>query len=205
MKRPRWSRALSGLGWTCLVITAALASACASSQVKDYRLEDAAGAKGYRIVDRNGLQVAVQFLDREGMRDYFRRNDAMGLFSVVNTVPLNVFLVRLKNTGADHAAFDPRMSLLADGNKTRLTPYTFIDLYMSLRGVGGNDRMLKKLRELIWEKSVSIKRSQVMERLLLFSGTESIGSEVKLFVGEIYVNGRAVDMSFDFKAVGVTE
>lgn len=203
MERSKINLIISVRAWLLLlVLLVAAASACASVQVKNYTLKPADGVGDYRIVEKGGLQVAVRFLDREGRRDFFRRNDAMGLFAVINTMPLNIFLVRLTNTGADHAVFDPRMSLLTDGNKTRLTPFTFVELYMGMRGAAGRDRMLKKLGGLIYERTVSVKRAQKIEKLLLFRGTDTIGPKVKLSLSEIYVNGQPVEVSMDFKAVG---
>ncbi len=180
---------------------AVMAVSCAPTQVKKYSLRPEGGKDAYRVVNEQGLVVSAQYLDSDAQDDYFRQKEIRGLANVFNTLSLNVFLVTITNTAAEHIVFSPRMTLLADGKWTRVGPYTSTDLYMDLRARGGRQHILKRLQKLIFEKPVILEKDQRVERLLLFPRPETIGKEVYLLFGSIYVNGKPVEVSMKFEAV----
>ncbi len=178
-----------------------IAISCAPTQVKKYSLKPEGGKDAYQVVNEQGLVVSAQYLDREAQDDYFRQKGIQGLANIFSTLPLNVFLVTVTNSAAEHIVFNPRMTLLADGKWTRAGPYTYTDLYMNMRTIEGRQHILKRLQELTFEKPVTLKKDQRVNKLLLFPRPEAIGKEVYLLFESIYVNGKPVDVSMKFKAV----
>jgi hypothetical protein len=184
--------------FACLAV---IAISCAPGQVKKYSLEPEGNRDVYRVVNEKGFQIWAQYLDREARDDYFMREGIRGLANVFNTLPLNVFLVAVTNVAAEHIIFNPRMTLLADGKWVRAGPYTYANLYMDIRAIGGGQHILKQLQKLTFERPVTLKKGQRVEKLLLFPRPETIGKEVYLLFESIYVNGESVDVSMKFEAV----